>query len=98
MYGTVARCKVRPGQEQAYVELSRRWNRERGPTVPGFVVEYVYRSEAEPSVYFACLVFESREAYRRNAADPEEERWYRQFRELMESDAEWNDGEIVNHP
>ena len=97
MYGTVAVCRVRPGSEAAYIELSRRWKRERGPQVRGFVDEYVYRSEADPTEFFACLLFESRDAYLRNAQDPEEERWYQRFRELMESDAEWHDGQVVNH-
>jgi quinol monooxygenase YgiN len=97
MYGTVARCRVRPGSEEAYIELSKRWNRERGPQVPGFIAEYVYRSEANPGEFFACLLFESKDAYLRNAGDPEEDRWYQRFRELMEADAEWNDGQVVNH-
>ena len=31
----------------------------------------------------------------RNGRDPEEDRWYRQLRALLEADPEWEDGEIV---
>jgi hypothetical protein len=40
-------------------------------------------------------MFESREAYQANSATPEQGARFQRLRELMESDPEWHDGEIV---
>ena len=36
-----------------------------------------------------------RDAYRANASDPEQDRWYRRMREHLDADPEWTDGELV---
>lgn len=41
-------------------------------------------------------VFESREAYRANAASPEQHQRFLQLRALLEADPEWHDGAIVD--
>jgi len=95
MYGSIFRLRARPGQERALVEWVERWNRERRPKVEGFVTAYVYKSEKHPGEYINAVVFESREAYLKNADDPEQDRWYREMRALLESDPEWEDGEVI---
>lgn len=95
MYGTVFRMRVVPGKEQELLELGERWAREQGFRTPGYIGEYVYRSESNPRAFIGAVLFESREAYLANADNPEQDRWYQQFRALLESDPEWNDGEIV---
>jgi len=40
-------------------------------------------------------MFDDESAYRRNAEDPAQDRRYRQLRELLVDDPEWNDGEIA---
>ena len=95
MYGTVYRIRVRPGQEQALLELNRRWARDHSPRTAGYLGEYIYKLDRHPGEYVGVALFESREAYQQNADDPEQDRWYREFRDLLESDPEWNDGEII---
>lgn len=95
MYGSVFRIRPLPGQEQAVLDLTRRWGEERSPKVAGFVAGYVYRSQSRPGEYIHAVIFEDREAYQRNANDPEQDRWYQQLRSLLEADPEWNDGEVV---
>jgi heme-degrading monooxygenase HmoA len=63
--------------------------------VPGFVTQYVYRSDVDPNEYWLAVVFESKEAYRANAASPAQDITYRRLRELLTDDPEWHDGEIV---
>jgi len=81
MYGTVARMKLKPGEEEA--------------RIPGDRGTLVYRSDRDPNEYFLAIRFESKEAYRANAASPEMHQCYLRYRELLEADPEWHDGEIV---
>ncbi len=93
MYGTVARLRIKPGMEEQLLEFDRQ---EQTLNIPGFIGEYVYRMDADPSVYYLAVVFESKEAYVANANSPEQDARYRQMRDLLESDPEWNDGEVVS--
>jgi heme-degrading monooxygenase HmoA len=95
MYGTVFRMRALPGKEQALLELGERWSRERAPRTPGYIGEYIFRTDADPREIIGTVLFESREAYTLNADDPEQNRWYQEFRALLETDPEWNDGEVV---
>ena len=95
MYGSVFRLRPLPGQAQAMIALTERWMRERRPKVQGFVSAQIYRSEAHPGEYINTVVFESREAYMKNADDPEQGRWYQDLRALLEADPQWEDGEVV---
>ena len=45
--------------------------------------------------YMLVVGFDNREAYRANANDPRMNERYLQYRELLEADPEWHDGEIV---
>ena len=95
MYGTVARYRVKPGMEGQLRQLLEEQGRvfEAGQ-VPGFVVSYSYRMDADPNDYYIAAVFESREAYWANAQSPEQDARYRQWLPLLEAEPEWHDGEI----
>jgi quinol monooxygenase YgiN len=93
MYGTVARMRVKPGMEQRLMEDGKTFE---AASVPGFVANYVYRMDAEPNVYYLAVVFDSKVSYFANANSPEQDARYRKMRELLESDPEWHDGEIVD--
>lgn len=93
MYGTVARLRVKPGQEEALIRLTREEDEQLD--VPGYVSTSIYRLDSDPSTYVMAVVFESRELYRANAESPDQHARYLQFRELLEADPEWEDGEIV---
>ena len=69
--------------------------KERG-SVPGSRGAYVLQ-EPNGDVW-VMAIFDSEELYRKNAADPAQDRWYRQLREMLEADPEWHDGEITEEP
>ena len=93
MYGTVARLQLKPDAEEARLnDLSQQ---EAGRTTPGYVASYVYRTDADPTVYYLVALFESKAAYVANAADPAQDAMYRQLRALLVADPEWHDGEVV---
>jgi heme-degrading monooxygenase HmoA len=95
VYGTIARMQVKPGQEEAVNALNAQWLRERQPVAPGFITDYVLKSERVPGEWFVLTIFDTEEHYRRNAAEPEQHRQYEALRALLDADPEWNDGEIV---
>ena len=94
MFGTVFRMRPKPGMETAIEELFRREEKERGmPT--GFVTGYLFRSRSHPREMIGVAVFDTEDNYWKNAKDPDQDRWYRQLRDLLEADPEWNDGDVL---
>jgi heme-degrading monooxygenase HmoA len=92
MYGSISRWRAKAGKEKELEELADELMRTRAS---GSRAVYVYRSDATPGEYWVAGIFESREAYTSNSAAPEQDARFRRLRELMESDPEWHDGEIV---
>ena len=95
MYGSIFRMRPKAGHEQAIAEMVEQWHRERRPKVEGYVATYLFRPDNRPGEAIGVAVFASREAYRKNADDPDQDRWYRQMREHLEADPQWEDGEIT---
>jgi len=92
MYGTIARLHVRPGAE---TQLQEALAAIRSRQAHGFVASYLYRMDEDPDVLMLAVLFADRETYHRNADDPAQDRDYRVMRELLDSDPEWHDGEVV---
>ena len=92
MYGTVARLRLKDGVEGELQRLMRLAGTLR---VAGFVAEYIYRLDADPRVCYLVVLFDSRDAYQRNAVSPEQHARYEDLRRLLDADPEWHDGEIT---
>lgn len=95
MFGTIYRMRPKSGQEQAIAEHFRRWDRERRPAVVGALAGYLLKSKTRPSELLGVAVFDSEAHYRKNADDPAQDRWYQQLREMLETDPDWNDGDVL---
>lgn len=95
MYGTIAMTKVKPGRETAVQEWMERWWTDRRPNVAGARASYLYRSDSDPSQLMVAVVFDSKEQYRANAEDPEQDRWFRELAENFEGEPQWMDGDIL---
>src|SRR6266446_6563728 len=95
MYGTVARMRLKSNSDEQVQALNDEFARERGRKIEGFVASYVLRPDNRKDELILVAVFRDRASYRANAADPEQDRWYRRLREHLESDPEWTDGEVV---
>ncbi len=96
MYGSIFHLKVQPGREGAVRQLFERWDREHAPRVQGFHAAYLFKPDEQPDELIAVAIFADREAYRANATDPEQDRWYRELRALLRTDPLWEDGEIIH--
>ncbi|MBW3634662.1 MAG: hypothetical protein KY456_16715 [Chloroflexi bacterium] len=92
MYGTIFRLRPQAGREADVVALTEEWARTRGSQVNGARAVYLLRSERQPGDLLGVAVFDDRETYEANAADPEQDVWYRRLREALEADPEWENG------
>lgn len=96
MYGTIFRMKVKPGQEQKVIEVMKEWDRVRKPKVKGAIAGFLLKPDKKSGEFIGVAVFKDRAAYRANADDPEQDKWYRKLRELLQADPAWEDGEYVS--
>jgi quinol monooxygenase YgiN len=93
MFGTVARYRIKPGSEQRFMDEMSGFE-ENAP--PGWVYTTVFRSKQDPNEIWMSVVFESEEAYKKNADSPEMDRQYRQMLEHLQGEPEWHDGEVIH--
>lgn len=92
MYGSIFRMKPKPGQKDAVLKHVNDWSSVRSKQVKGYVANYLL--ETEDGDLIGCAVFADEEAYRANANDPEQDKWFQQLRVNLEGDPDWNDGTI----
>ena len=92
MYGTIARLRVR---KDAEAKLRETLDAMESRPVPGFIASYLYRLDSDPQDLMLAVVFTDRAAYVRNADDPKQDIQFRALRQLLESDPDWHDGEIL---
>ena len=94
MFGTIARYRLKSDQEARFMEEMKGF--ESNPP-EGWVSTTLYRSTNNPNEVWMSVVFESEEAYRRNADSPDMDRQYQQMLEHLESEPEWHDGHVIHH-
>ena len=92
MYGSVSRWRIKEGKEEEFKQLMTELSGDRPP---GSRALTVYQSDADPREHWVAGIWESREVYASNSARPETTGNYQRLRDLMESDPEWHDGEVV---
>jgi len=90
MYGTVAHMKVKPGEVEQLQKVIVSDERADGE-----VAIYAYQLDADPNEIVIAVVFKDKKAYFDNADDPKTDEWFQKVRAHLESDPEWNDGEII---
>ena len=94
MYGTIFRFQAKPGMDAALKQLMEDQGGE-GDRLKGAGMRASYLFKLDNGGYMGVAVFEDKERYFANANDPAQDRWYRRFRDMIQADPEWNDGEIV---
>lgn len=89
MYGTIAKINTHPDKTGELQALATRMD------AAGQLARYVYRMDANPGELWLVSIFESRDAYWKNADSPAQHQRYLEMRALLNSDPEWHDGEII---
>ncbi|MCC6236711.1 MAG: hypothetical protein IT299_03960 [Dehalococcoidia bacterium] len=94
MYGTVARLRCKPGG----LDWVRAWldvQSKRG--MVGWVSTTLFASEADPTIVWVSVIFESKEAYVANANTPVQDQLYHQMLSGLEEPPDWHDGDVISH-
>ena len=86
MYGTIARFRVKPGMEEQLFALQVAKD-------PGEVASYVYRLDADPSLFYLATIFESKAAYIANADRPETDARYQHMRAYLDGQVPHSESE-----
>jgi len=95
MYGTVANIRVKAGHEDDLKQLLVEWNYERSPNVKGAMPGYLFQLDLDPLDWIMIALFEDKESYSANAADPDQDKWFRRLMEHLDGEPQWNDGEAI---
>jgi hypothetical protein len=95
MYGTVFQFKPKAGAEQQLQQLFAAMEGSEGERLRKAGMTATYTFKLDKGGYVGVAIFESKEKYVANANDPAQDQWYQKFRELLEADPVWNDGEVV---
>ena len=92
MYGTVARFRIKPGSEG---KLQAQFRDFEKLNIPGYKGSTLYRLDSGDNEYYMTVIFDSKDAYTKNADDPAQDTRYKEMLAIMEGEPEWHDGEIV---
>jgi quinol monooxygenase YgiN len=90
MYGTIAKLKVKEGKLEDLL-----LNVDREEPGEGHIAHYIYQMDNDPTEFYLAVIFESREAYHKNAQRPETHAEYEMLVQFLEAEPVWHDGEIV---
>lgn len=94
MYGTIAKFRVKQGVDKA--EFKRKMDSFDSAIINGWMVDYIFQTDANSDEYYLVAVFKDKESYQANADDPNQHERYLIFRSFLEADPEWNDGMIIS--
>jgi len=89
MYGTLAKFTMTPENAEAMKKLID----DEQMSVPGYIASHLLRPDAGGNEYHLAVFFEDKASYVKNADDPSQHERYLAYRELLEKDPEWTDGE-----
>lgn len=92
MYGTVAYLRLKPGAEARFQQHVHDFEAAK---VPGYAFLQLFRLHANSSAYVMVVGFATKADYVANADSPEQNARYLEYRELLDAEPEWHDGEIV---
>jgi quinol monooxygenase YgiN len=92
MYGTVALCKVAPGNFDALRALAAA---EGSLDIDGYLGTDVMLAENHADALLMVVRFRDKDSYVANADSPAQDARFQEFRALMEADPVWYDGEWI---
>jgi hypothetical protein len=65
--------------------------------IPGYVATVVHQMDSDPDELYMAVVFESQEAYTKNADSPDQDARYREFIKLLDASGVARRTIIYNH-
>ncbi len=95
MFVTVFTYRARAGEEDAVVALHEDWQRTRRATSTGFVAGELLRAQDDRRAFIDVARFETEEAARDVATNPDQDAWYRRLASLCEGEPVFTDCQIA---
>ncbi len=83
-----------PGKRQAIIDHMERWGREQRPKAKGWKTTILAVGNANPDEIVGAVTWDNTENYFANAARPEQDAWYQEFRSLFATEPQWFDATI----
>jgi quinol monooxygenase YgiN len=93
MFGTIARYRVKPGHEK---QLMNQMGSFEQNAPEGWVYTTIFRNAEDPNEIWMSVVFDSEDAYRKNASSPDMDKEYRSMLEHLQGEPEWHDGHVIH--
>ena len=91
MFGTIARARLKPGQQGQLQALTEEWRRTVRPKVPGRFLELVGHAAGRPDEVVFVALAQDEQTYRALASMPEQHAFYLRFNEVFEAEPAWED-------
>jgi hypothetical protein len=86
--------KVKSGKMDDLIKLMSTGGEDRATR--GYLGEIVYKMDRDANEIMLCVFFKDKASYQANAQSPEMNKDYEEYRALLDSDPEWNDGEVIH--
>ena len=94
MFGTISRVKVKPGSEAAIAALDEEWMKTMRPKIPGPVVWFRGKQDADPNTQVTLFLCQDKKTYFGLADDPAQDAFFKQLLEHFDGEPSWEDVQI----
>jgi len=95
MFGTIARIQVKPGTLPQLQAIGADLSDDSRLRQNGHIATYMYQRSENPNEIWMVVLFESKEAYFKNAESPEQNEQFMKMAQFFAAPPEWHDGEVV---
>jgi hypothetical protein len=98
MFGTIGHARLKAGRQGQLDAIFAEWMQAIRPQIPGDFVQFQGHVAGQPDDLVFVALAQDEATYRRLAALPEQDAWYRRFAEHIEGEVRWEDVELVPRP
>jgi quinol monooxygenase YgiN len=95
MFGTIARLQLKPGALPQLQAMGEQLSGDSRLKQNGHIATYIYQRSEDPNEVWLVVMFESKEAYYKNAESPAQHEQFTQMSQLLAAPPEWHDGEVI---
>jgi len=91
MYGSIMRARIKPGKRAEFERIMREITPAHQVYARGLHSTELAFEDRDPNRVVMIIHFRDRESYVKNAKDPETDRDYRRWAQLLDGEPEWTD-------
>ena len=94
MFGTIGHAHIKAGHEADLKKSLDNWETDIRPKIDGHVFELAGHSAKDPREMVFVVLMNDEATYRKLAALPEQDAWFRTMRSHLDGDVRWDDVEL----